>query len=87
MAHLGVKDAALAKPMGTTRETITRYRDGTRRPNDLKIIQIAKALGIQPGQLFQHPSRPSVDAMLVGAPEEVLKEAAAHTAILLQRFK
>lgn len=87
MQHLGLKDAAVAERMKTTRETITRYRDGTRRPNDLKIIQIAKALGVQPGQLFQHPSRLSVDAMLADAPEEALREAAAHTAILLQRFK
>jgi transcriptional regulator with XRE-family HTH domain len=80
-------DAAVARRMKTSRETITRYRNGDRRPNDRKIAQLARALGIQPGQLFQHPNRVSLDAMLVGAPDDLIKEAAAHTEILLRRLK
>lgn len=87
MEELKVDDATLARRIGVDRVTVTRYRNGERGVNDRKVVEIARALGISTIQLWRHPSRPSVDAMLVDSSDEVIREAADHTALLLRRQK
>jgi transcriptional regulator with XRE-family HTH domain len=75
LAHLGVTDIELAKRIGAARETIWRYQAGKRQPAPARQAEIAKALGIKPAQLWEMPPggnrRPSLDAIIEGASDEV----------------
>ena len=47
----GLSQDDLAKLIGVSRETITRWENGTRNPDEDKLQKIAKETGIQPSTL------------------------------------
>lgn len=47
----GLSQDDLAKLIGVTRETITRWENGTRKPDEDKLPKIAKETGITPSIL------------------------------------
>ena len=77
MQHRGISDEKLANRIGVARETVTRWRSQQHRLNPGKITKIASALNLEPLDLWRLPSgRPSLDAMLRGAPDELQDTAA-----------
>lgn len=47
----GLSQDDLAKLIGVTRETVTRWENGSRKPDEERLPKIAKETGIQPGTL------------------------------------
>jgi transcriptional regulator with XRE-family HTH domain len=47
----GLSQDDLAKLIGVTRETITRWENGSRKPDEERLPKIAKETGIQPSTL------------------------------------
>jgi transcriptional regulator with XRE-family HTH domain len=60
----------LAARLGTTHVTISRMETGAREWNAGYLSAMAEALGIEPQDLFHHPSRPTLDELLRDASEE-----------------
>ena len=81
MAKLGVSDQRLADRLDVSRETVTRWRKYWNRLNPNKLAEIAAALDIAPQELWQHPDRPSVDALLRDEPDDVVKQIAAALSV------
>lgn len=47
----GLSQDDLAKLLGVTRETVTRWENGSRKPDEERLSKIAKETGIQPSVL------------------------------------
>jgi putative molybdopterin biosynthesis protein len=47
----GLSQDDLAKLIGVSRETITRWENGARKPDENKLLTIAEKTGIQPSTL------------------------------------
>jgi transcriptional regulator with XRE-family HTH domain len=84
MEACGLSDEKLAGRLGVARETVTRWRNQQHRLNPEKIAAIADALGLEPEELWRPPARPSVDAALKGASDDMVQRAAEMVAILLK---
>lgn len=87
MEHRGLSDEKLAGRLDVARETVTRWRSQQHRLNPDKIAAIAKALDIEPEELWRPPppsNRPSIDAMLKGASDDAVQKLAEVAAILLK---
>lgn len=87
MEERGLSDEKLAKKLGVARETVTRWRNQQHRLNPDKIANIAAALDLEPWQLFAPPApsnRPSIDALLRDASDDLVQRAAEVAAILLK---
>lgn len=83
MNHRGLSDEGLAAKLGVDRVTVTRYRNQQHRLNPDKQAAIAKALDIEPSELWYPPTgRPSIDALLRGAPDEAVEKLAAFAATI-----
>ena len=82
MAKRDVRDEAVANRIGVARETVTRWRRQHHRLNPEKIAALASALDLEPIQLWSPPSRPSVDALLKGASDEMVQKVVEMAAIL-----
>lgn len=76
MAKREVDDKRLAGRLGVARETVTRYRGQPHRLNTEKLAQVAFALDLEPEDLWRHPDRPSLDAMVKNAPDDLRATAA-----------
>jgi transcriptional regulator with XRE-family HTH domain len=63
----GLTQDQLAKLVGVTRETVTRWENRTRQPDEDKLPRIAKKTGIQPSVL--RPDLAKRAAMFAGAAE------------------
>ena len=89
MAERGITDEKLADEIGVERPTVTRWRSQQHRLNPDKIGAIAKALDVEPAELWRPPSkeRPSLDALLKRAPDEIVRRAAEMTGILMKDLK
>ena len=73
----GLSIERLAERLDVDRTTVWRWETGVRRPTPGRQAQIAAALEIDPADLWRRPqSRPSIDAMLKDAPDEVFDLAA-----------
>jgi transcriptional regulator with XRE-family HTH domain len=66
-----LSDERLAGRLGVERETVNRWRNYPQRLSLPRIEEIAGALDIEPADLWRHPDRPSADALLRDAPEDV----------------
>jgi transcriptional regulator with XRE-family HTH domain len=71
----GLSVEGLAEKLSVSRETVWRWETQQHRLNPPKIAAIAAALNIEPGQLYHHPDRPSIDAMLDDKPDELARTA------------
>lgn len=81
----GLDDAKLAGRLDVARETVTRWRNNQRQLNPAKVKALADALDIEPEDLWHPPGRPSVDARLKDAPDEVVRQFAEMAAIYTKR--
>jgi transcriptional regulator with XRE-family HTH domain len=77
MAERGLNDEALAEKIGVDRSTVTKYRTEQHRLDPEKIARIAKALDIEPEQLWRppRPARPSLDLLLKDDSDELVQRA------------
>ena len=82
--HLDVTDERVSNRIGVARETVTRWRGQQHRLNPQKIAALASALNLEPIQLWSPPTRPSVDAMLSGATDDIRQRAAEMVSILVR---
>lgn len=69
--HLGVNDEKVATRIGVDRATVHRWRKEQNRLNPIKIATLAEALDISPQDFWRPPARPSLDAIVDKASDEV----------------
>lgn len=72
----GVSALAMAGRLGIERESVYRLEREPWRVNGDKQAAWAYALGIEPAALWSPPGRPSLDAMIAEAPQDVQDMAA-----------
>ena len=82
MERRGLTDDRLAGRLDVARETVTRWRKYQNRLNAPKIAQIAAAMEMEPWELWQHPDRPSVDALLSDASDAEVRRLAEAVTVL-----
>lgn len=73
--HRGLSDEKVANRLGVARETVFRWRTEQHRLNPEKIAQIASAVDCEPMELYRPPDRPSLDAIIADAPEDLQNTA------------
>lgn len=66
-----LSDERVAARMGVDRSTIYRWRHEQWRLDHPKMSALADALGINVEDLYRPPTRPSIDAVLANAPDEI----------------
>lgn len=71
MDHRGLSDERVANRLGVARETIFRWRTEQHRLNPEKLAQLAAALDMEPQEFYRPPGQVSLDALLVGAPDDL----------------
>lgn len=81
---VGVSAETLADRIGVTRQTIHRWEREQWRMDPRKQIAYAEALNIEPQDLWNLPSRPSLDGMMADASDEMQQQAAEMIAILMK---
>jgi transcriptional regulator with XRE-family HTH domain len=84
MKALGLTDEKLAERLETNRTTVWRWRSEQKRLNPEKIAAIAQAIGIEPELLWRLPSRPSLDAIVKDASDDMVQKAADVVKILIK---
>jgi len=84
MAELCLNDETLGERLGKSRVTVWRWRSEQHRLNPGKIAAIAAALGREPEELFRSPSRPSLDAIVKNASDDMVKRAAEVVTIIVK---
>ena len=83
--YRGLNDEKVAARIGVDRTTVWKWRSNQSRLDPDKIAALASALDCKPEQLWQlppRPDRPSVDALLADAPDDVVRKAAEMISIL-----
>lgn len=70
-ADRGVNDEQVAGRVGVARQTIWKWRTQQHRLDPIKIALLASALDCHPTQLWGPPNRPSLDALVVDAPDDL----------------
>ena len=71
MDHREMSDERVASRLGVARETVWKWRTQPTRLNPGKLQALAAVLGIEPPDFYRPPSRPSLDAMVAEAPDDV----------------
>jgi transcriptional regulator with XRE-family HTH domain len=66
-----LSDERMADRLGVTRQTVFRWRKEQHRLDPEKIARLAAALDIEPEDLWRHPARPSLDALVKKAPDDL----------------
>lgn len=82
--HLGVTAEQMAGRLDIDRISVYRWEREPHRMNPEKQEAYAEALGIEPEDLWRPPNRPSVDALLRGASDDVLQKAAEIVSIMVK---
>lgn len=68
----GLTQQQLADRVPTTKGSISRWENAERDPTKQVIDMLADALGIEPGDLWHHPDRPSpADLLRDATPDEI----------------
>lgn len=75
MEARGLSDEKVASRLGIDRTTVWKWRTQPRRLTRDKIASLAVILDIEPMELYRPPSRPSLDALVQDAPEDIQKMA------------
>lgn len=68
--HRGLTQEQVAERLDTTKATVSRMESGKVQYNRGYVEALADALQVEPEQLFHHPDRPSIDALLQKASPE-----------------
>lgn len=71
----GLTQEAIAQRLGTTHVTVSRWERGEVLLNTDVMAALAEVLGIRPVDLYRHPDRESLDALLGDQPDDVLAQA------------
>jgi transcriptional regulator with XRE-family HTH domain len=71
----GLSDETVGNRLGRARETIWRWRTEQHRLNPEKLAELASALDIEPQDFYRPPSRPSIDALVEDAPDDLRNTA------------
>lgn len=71
----GLSDEKLGNRLGVARETVWRWRTEQHRLNPEKLAQLASALDIEPQDFYRPPTRPSLDAIVEDAPDDLRNTA------------
>lgn len=79
-----MSDEQLGEALGFERETVNRWRNYPQRLSLPRMEEIAAVLDIEPADLWRHPGRPSADALLRDAPEDVQAKAVEMIGILIR---
>lgn len=82
--HKGVAPEAMADRLDVTRQTIHRWEREQWRLDPPKQVAYADALDLEPEDLWRPPDRPSVDALLANAPDDLRQRAREMISILLK---
>lgn len=83
--HRGLSDERAAQRLGIDRTTLWKWRTQPRRLTRDKLASLAVILDIEPEELYRPPDRPSLDAMIKNAPEDVQKMAVDIVQRLVKR--
>jgi transcriptional regulator with XRE-family HTH domain len=70
-----VNDEKVGELIGVDRATIFRWRKEQHRLNPDKIAALAKALDVEPEELWRHPNRRSLDVLVKDASDNVVSMA------------
>jgi transcriptional regulator with XRE-family HTH domain len=73
--HRSVNDEKVGELIGVDRATIFRWRKEQHRLNPDKIAALAKALDVEPEELWRSPARRSLDALVKDSPDDVVSMA------------
>lgn len=73
--HLGLTQEAIAAELGTDKGTVSKWENQKRTINLNMLMELSRVMGIQPGAIFYPPTRPSLDAMVSGLPDEAFDQA------------
>lgn len=87
MDKLDLKDEIVAKRMRKPRVTVWRWRTEQKRLNPKKIAALASAMGLTPGDLWRPPNRPSLDAIVKDASDELVERIATIITIMVKAEK
>lgn len=74
-AERGVNDEKVGNRLGRDRATIFRWRKEQHRLNPDKIAALAKALDLEPEELWRPPARRSLDALVKDSSDDVVSMA------------
>lgn len=77
----------LADTLNIHHTGLGKYERGEREPGPEMIVRIARALEIAPGDLFRHPSDPSLDGMVVGLSDEARAHIAKTVKALAESYR
>ena len=72
----GISASLMGEKLGIERESVYRLEREPWRVNSEKQAEYARALGIEPEELWRPPGTPSLDAMVQSAPEDIRAMAA-----------
>jgi transcriptional regulator with XRE-family HTH domain len=81
--HRGLSQEKLAERVGTTKASISRWENSERDLTTKVLAGIAKALAVEPVQLFRHPTEPNLDDLLGTASPRLRRKAIAVIKALL----
>ena len=81
-AHRETNDEKVAGRLDLDRTTIWKWRKNPSRLDPGKMEALARALDIEPEELYRPPSRPSLDAIVKNYPEELQLKAAEIVRLL-----
>jgi transcriptional regulator with XRE-family HTH domain len=70
MAKRGLSDQTLGAALDVSRQTVYRWRTEQHRLDPGKQARIAKALQVEPEELWRPPGRQSIDAILKSATDD-----------------
>lgn len=72
----GLSQRELARRVGYGNDQISRWEAGKRGISLAVLRELARALGVEPADLFRHPDRPSLDRLARNAPDEDVRRFA-----------
>lgn len=86
LEHLGVSNEDLGGRLNVSRTTVWRWQKEQWRLNTPKLVAIADALGLDDHRhLTRPPHRPSIDAILETAPDDIYRAMLEHAKNLTRR--
>lgn len=73
--HLRLSHETIGGRLGVSRTTVWRWQEQQHRLTPAKIAALAEAMNLNAVDLFRPPQRPSLDAMVADAPDDLFERA------------
>ena len=83
--HLHLSHETIGNRMGVSRTTVWRWQKQQHRLTPGKIAALAEAMNLNAVDLFSPPHRPSLDAMLADAPDDLFDRARELIQVLTRK--